>query len=291
MSSNPDKISQRNARSSSVSTVIGISLVLFMLGSLGMILLTGKRLSEYVKENLQIQVFLKDSIADSEALAFKASILEKNWVKKADYITKVEAAQHLKAELGPDFVNFLPYNPLSPSFDVYLKAEFANPADIERAARVLRSYPQVDEVKFSPDLISQVNQNINRIALILLGFSALLLLISIALINNTIRLAIYSKRFLIKTMQLVGATPSFIRRPFLIRGTMQGIYAAFIAMGLISGLIYMINQELPDFFLLQDAILYAQLFGGVVFTGIIIAWISTFLAVRKYIRLKSDEVF
>lgn len=291
MAYQPEKISQRSVRSSSVSTVIGISLVLFMMGSLGLILLNAKKLSEYVKENIQLQVFLKDSINDTEALGFKAELESKNFVKKADFITKAMAAQHLQEELGEDFISFLGYNPLSSSIDVSLRAEFANSANVEQAARNLRAHPYVSEVLYSQDLIAQVNQNTNRIALIMLGFSVLLLLISIALINNTIRLAIYSKRFLIKTMQLVGATPSFIRRPFLLRGTLQGLYASFIAMALIAGLIYMISQELPEFFQLQDITLYGQLFGGVALTGIIIAWISTYLAVRKYVRLKSDEVY
>ncbi|MES2628570.1 MAG: ABC transporter permease [Bacteroidota bacterium] len=284
-------MTRRSVRSSSVSTVIGISLVLFMLGTLGLILLNAKKVSEYVRENIQFQVFLKDSVSDSEALMFKAELESKNFVRKVDFITKEQAAQHLQDDLGEDFISFLGYNPLQSSLDVFPKADFATPADMEKAARNLRNHPLVNEVQFSQDLISKISENTRIIAIVMLGFSALLLLISIALINNTIRLAIYSKRFLIKTMQLVGATPSFVRRPFLIRGTLQGLYAAFIAMALICALIYGISQQLPDVFRVQDTVLYAEVFGGVALMGIIIAWISTFMAVRKYVRLRSDEVY
>lgn len=291
MSSQPDKIARRNVRTSSISTVIGISLVLFMLGTLGLILLNAQKVSEYVKENVQIQVYLYDTIPDSEALAFKAEVTGLNYVKDVKYTGKAEAAQKLQEDLGEDFLTFLGYNPLSPSIDIHLKAEFVTIANVEKAIRNLRSNPMVADVVYNKEQIQQINANAELIALIMLAFSGLLLLISIALINNTIRLAIYSKRFVIKTMQLVGATPSFIRRPFLITGTLQGLYAAFIAMALISGLVYVGRELLPDFFNIQDLILFAEVFGGVILMGIAIAWISTFMAVRKYIRLKSDEVF
>jgi len=288
---NAENISRKSTRSSAVSTVIGISLVLFMLGSLGLILLNAKKLSEYVRENVQLQVFLKETVSDSTALAFEAELNEKNFTRQTVFVNKKMAADKLQEELGEDFVDFLGFNPLSSSIDVFMKAEYASPARVEQLARNLRSHYLVEEVVYSPDLVAQLNQNINRIALIMLGFSALLLLISIALINNTIRLSIYSKRFVIKTMQLVGATPGFIRRPFLVNGMLQGILAAFIALLLIGGLIYLVSSEIPDFFMMQDIVIYSQLFGGVVVMGIIISWISTYLAVRKYIRLKTDEVY
>ena len=288
---NAENISRKSTRSSAVSTVIGISLVLFMLGSLGLILLNAKKLSEYVRENVQLQVFLKETVSDSTALAFEAELNEKNFTRQTVFVNKKMAADKLQEELGEDFVDFLGFNPLSSSIDVFMKAEYASPARVEQLARNLRSHYLVEEVVYSPDLVVQLNQNINRIALIMLGFSALLLLISIALINNTIRLSIYSKRFVIKTMQLVGATPGFIRRPFLVNGMLQGILAAFIALLLIAGLIYLVSSEIPDFFMMQDIVIYSQLFGGVVVMGIIISWISTYLAVRKYIRLKTDEVY
>ncbi len=286
-----ENISRKNTRSSAVSTVIGIALVLFMLGSLGLILLNAKKLSEYVRENVQLQVFFKEAVSDSSAIAFQQELNDKNFTRTTVFVSKTQAAEKLQQELGEDFVDFLGYNPLSSGIDLTLNAEYASPAKVEQLARNLRGHYLVEEVVYSPDLVAQLNQNINRIALIMLGFSALLLIISIALLNNTIRLSIYSKRFVIKTMQLVGATPGFIRRPFLFKGMLQGILAAIIALALIAGLIYFVSSEIPEFFVMQDVVIYAQLFGGVVVMGIIISWISTYLAVRKYIRLKSDEVY
>ncbi len=291
MAVSTENSSKHNSRSSAISTVIGISLVLFMLGSLGLILLNAKNLSEYVKENVQVQIYLKETVVDSDALALKANLDDKNFTKESRFVNKAMAAEKLQEELGEDFVNFLGYNPLSSSIDLFVKAKFASPAKLEQLARNLRNHPLVADVVYSPDLVAQLNKNINNIALVMLGFSALLLLISIALINNTIRLSIYSKRFVIKTMQLVGATSGFIRRPFIWQGMLQGLCASFIALLLIAGLVYVVSNEIPDFFRLQDAVIYAQVFGGVVLMGIIISWISTYLAVRKYIRLKSDEVY
>lgn len=291
MGYNPEKISQQGARTSSISTVIGISLVLFMLGTLGLILLNAQKLSDYVKENMRLHVFFHQDVPDSTALQVQGALNQKNYTRMTEFITREQAAREMEKELGEDFISILDYNPLSSSVNLYLKATYSDSASVGRIVAELRDLPEVKEVDYRPDMMNQVNTNIRKISLVMLAFSSLLLVISIALINNTIRLAIYSKRFLIKTMQLVGATPGFIRRPFLWQGTLQGLYAAVIALLLIAGLLYLLYREVPDLVRFQDFRIYAQLFGGVVVLGVIIAWISTYLAVRKYIRLKSEDVY
>jgi cell division transport system permease protein len=291
MASVNEKYARRKAQSSYFSTVISISLVLFMLGALGLIVLHAKKLSDYVKENIGFSIILKENVKEVDIVQLQKTLDAANYVKSTEYITKEKAAESLKKDLGEDFVSFLGYNPLLASIEVRLKADYANNDSIAWIERELLANTKVKEVIYQKSLISMVNENIKKISLVMLGFSALLLLISIALINNTIRLSIYSKRFLIKSMQLVGATKGFIRRPFVIKGIMQGIYAGIIAVALLVGLLYFAQREIPELLYLQDEQLIAILFGFVILLGILISWFSTFLAVRKYLRLKTDDLY
>jgi cell division transport system permease protein len=291
MASVNEKYARRKAQSSYFSTVISISLVLFMLGTLGLIVLHAQKLSDYVKENIGFSVILKENVKEVDIVQLQKTLDAANYVKSTEYITKEKAAESLKNDLGEDFISFLGYNPLLASIEVRLKADFANNDSIAWIERDLLSNTKVKEVIYQKSLISMVNENIKKISLVMLGFSALLLLISIALINNTIRLSIYSKRFLIKSMQLVGATKGFIRRPFVIKGIMQGIYAGIISVALLVGLLYLAQREIPELLFLQDEQLIAILFGFVILLGILISWFSTFLAVRKYLRLKTDDLY
>jgi cell division transport system permease protein len=291
MASGTEKYARRRAQSSYFSTVISISLVLFMLGTLGLIVLHAQKLSDYVKENIGFSVILKENVKEVDIVQLQKTLDAANYVKSTEYITKEKAAESLKNDLGEDFISFLGYNPLLASIEVRLKADFANNDSIAWIERDLLSNTKVKEVIYQKSLISMVNENIKKISLVMLGFSALLLLISIALINNTIRLSIYSKRFLIKSMQLVGATKGFIRRPFVIKGIMQGIYAGIISVALLVGLLYLAQREIPELLFLQDEQLIAILFGFVILLGILISWFSTFLAVRKYLRLKTDDLY
>lgn len=285
------KSKKRSSKTGGVSTVVGITLVLFMLGTLSLVLMNAKKLSDYVKENIQFQVFLKEDVKEADLTRVQKSFDSKSYVKSTTYINKEEAAANLQKELGEDFVSFLGYNPLLNSIDVNLKAEYANPDSIAWIEQELLANNKVKEVVYSPDLIQKINQNIERISLVILGFSALLLIIAIALINNTIRLAIYSKRFLIKTMQLVGAKHSFIRRPFATKALGQGILAGVFATMLIVAVIYLVQNEIPEFFELQDAETFGKIFLVVIALGISISWFSTALAVRRYVRLDNDKLY
>jgi cell division transport system permease protein len=289
--SEDQKISKRKLRSSYLSTIISISLVLFMLGLLGMIVLNSKKLSDYVKENIEITVFLKDNLKDPEIEQLKKSLDAKPSIKTTEFITKELAAKRLKDDLGEDFVSFLGYNPLLPSIDIRLHAAYANPDSLRKIERILSQDRMVKEVYYQKSLVNLVNDNLKSIGLVIIIFSGLLALIAVALINNTIRLSLYSKRFLIKSMQLVGATQSFIRRPFVNKGILHGLYGALVANVLLSGVMYLAQQQLPELFDIQDIKLIATLFMAVATTGIIISWISTSFAVRKYLRLKMDDLY
>ena len=290
-SSNTEKYTKRSVRSSYLSTVISVSLVLFMLGLLGLTILYANKLSIYVKENIGFTVILKEDVKPADITQFQKSLDASRYVKSTNFITKEEAAKTLQEDLGEDFVEFLGYNPLLSSIDVHLKADYANADSISNIEAALLKNEEVKEVYYQKSLVDLVNKNVKTIGLILLVFSSLLMIICIALINNSIRLSIYSKRFLIKTMQLVGATQGFIRKPFIFRGIKHGIYGAFIAILLLSGVIYLMQKQIPELIELQDIDLFVTLFAFVILLGVFITFVSTWLAVRKYVRLKTDDLY
>lgn len=274
-----------------VSTIISISLVLFMLGLLGLIVLNAKQISDHVKQNIGFSLFLDEEISSTEVEKIKSSLSSKPYTNRLEYIDKDQAAEMLKEDLGEDFVDFLGYNPLTGSIDVYLNSAYAEADSIKWIEKELKAYNKVKEVSYQKDLISEVNNNIQKIGIVLFGFTILLLIVVIALINNTIRLAIYSKRFLIKTMQLVGATGGFIRRPFVARGVLNGILSAIIAIILLLGVLYWVSKNIPELMELQNFNVYVILFSSVIVLGILISWISTSLAVRKFLRMQSGDLY
>lgn len=291
MAASPDKYARKRARSSAISTVIGIALVLFMLGILSVLVLNAQKLSTYVKENIQVQIFLDDGIKEADILRLKKEIDAETYTLSTDYVSKEDAAEQLSKELGEDFVSFLGHNPLQASIDLRLNAAYAEPDSVEKIVEGIENKSMVSEVVYSPNLIRQIDENVNKIGLILLGFSAILLLIAIALINNTIRLTIFSKRYIIRSMQLVGATGGFIQRPFILAGILQGIYASFIAILLILGVMYAVRHEIPQFFEFNDLIMFVKLFGLVALLGIIISGLSTIFAVRRYLRRDARKIY
>jgi len=291
MATSPDKYAKKRARSSAISTVIGIALVLFMLGILSVLVLNAQKLSNYVKENIQVQVFLDEVVKEADILRLKKEIDAEIFTNSTTYVSKEEAAKELSEDLGEDFISFLGYNPLQAAIDLRLNADFAHPDSIQAIVEGIENREAVAEVVYSPNLIRQINQNVNKIGLVLLGFSALLLLIAIALINNTIRLTIYSKRFIIRSMQLVGATRGFIQRPFILSGILQGLYASFLAILLILGVLYAVRMEIPEFFEFNDLLMFVKLFGLVALLGIIISGLSTLFAVRRYLRMDARKIY
>jgi cell division transport system permease protein len=284
---------KRRSGSSGISIVIGISLVLFMLGLLGLIILNAKKLSDYAKENIGFSIYLNKNVKEVDIIQIQKSLDAEVYVKSTEYINEQQAAEIMQQSLGAeeDFLAFLEYNPLLASIEVKLNAAYAHPDSLNKFEAELLQNPKIHEVDIRKDLAVLINENVQQISLIILGFSALLLIIAIALINNTIRLAIYSKRFLIKTMQLVGATPGFITRPFVVRGVLNGLVSAVIAIALLAGVMYAIRQNLPDLVEIQNLQMYASLVSIVILLGIFISWISTSMAVRKYLRTETDKLY
>lgn len=286
-----DKIIGRRLISSYISTMVSITLVLFVLGLLGLIVLHAQKLSDHVRESIAVSVFLDDEVSDGEVTRLQRSLEEKAAVNTTRYISREEAAEDLMEELGEDFVAFLGYNPLSPSITIHLKASYANPDSLALFEEEIARYPHVTEVDYQQSLVHLVHENVRRIGMGLLVFSVLLLIVAFALINNTIRLSVFSKRFLIKSMQLIGATQAFIRRPFILRGTLQGVIGAAFAIALLIITLFAAKRQIPELALFYDAQMLAILFAGVLLVGAIISYVSTFFAVRKYLKLKTDFLY
>jgi len=286
----PEEKSRKKIQSSSVTTVISVSLVLFLLGILGILIISAKKISNHLKENIGFHVYLNDNVKDEEVESLHNFLEASSFVKSSRYLSQDSAAAMYKKDVGEDFVQFIGYNPLPASMEVQLKADYANPDSITWIKKQIMDFSIVKEFNYQESLVKIVNKNVNRIALVLLVFIALLLLIALALINNTIRLAIYSKRFLIKTMQLVGATGGFIRKPFLMAGIKNGILAGLIANIILFGAVYMVVNKIPDLQQVVDVKLTIYMSALVFILGIFISGISTFFAVRKYLRLSSEEL-
>jgi cell division transport system permease protein len=291
MAKKSEKVSKRKLQSSYFTTIVSISLVLFMLGLLGLLILNSKKLADHVKENIGFSIVMNPGVKEARILELKKNLDAEQFVRYAEYITPEDAAQELQKDLGEDFLGFLGFNPLLPSIDLRLSADYANMDSLKVIEKQLLENSDIKEVYYQESLVELVNQNIRRLGFIILVFSLLLLFISIALINNTIRLAVYSKRFLIRTMQLVGATRGFIRRPFLITGVMHGLLAALIASAMLAVIIYFSMREIPELLTLQDYNLFLSLFAVVIFLGVCITWVSNFSAVNKYLKAKADELY
>jgi cell division transport system permease protein len=274
-----------------ISTIFSIALVLVMLGMLGLILVHAKNLSKYVKENIVLNIIVDEGAKETDVLQFQKELDANPAVKQTQYVNKELAARNLTKDLGEDFVNFLGYNPLLSTVDVYLKADYANNKSIETLKAQIGKNPVVKEVIYQSSLIDMVNKNINAISLVILAFAAILLLISIALINNTIRLAIYTQRFLIKSMQLVGATRNFIRRPFVLIAALHGLIAAIIAIIILLGVLFYAQREIPEIVILRNYTEFGFVLLFLVGVGVFITAISTSFAVSKYLRLKIYDLY
>lgn len=285
------KATRRKLRSSYFTTTISISLVLFLLGIIGLLMLNANRLSTYVKENLGLTVMLTDDARDAEVKKIEKSLAASAMVKSVTYLNKDDAAKQLEAELGEDFVSFIGYNPLLSSIEVKLYAEYANPEGMNIVERMIKDFPEVKEVHYQKDMVNLIHENVNKISLVLLAFSVLMLIVAITLINNTVRLMVYSKRFLIRTMQLVGATNAFIRRPFVGSSILQGIAGALIANLLLAAIIYLSARELSGVIGFENIYVVVVLFAIVFAIGIVITLISTTASVNRYLNVRTADLY
>ena len=291
MSKKENRTYSRRIRSSYITSIISISLVLLLLGLVGLLLINGRNIKKQVMESIGFNVILKEHVKEADIYQLQKILDARDYILSTEYITKEEAALETEQMLGEDFIRFLGYNPLPPSIRVRLHQPWANPDSVMIIEQDLMQYDSIEEVYYKKSLLYAINENIRQISLVILGFSLLLTLISVTLINNTIRLSIYSKRFIINTMQLVGATRGFIRKPFLYRGAAIGFTGSLIALSLLYVLVYLLQEEFEGVISLRDYDLMAMLALGVILVGIVINWISTFFAVNKYLNVNTDKLY
>ena len=274
--------------SSSASVVISLSLVLFIVGLLGLILINAQRLTDYVKENIGFTIMLKDGITEIQTSTFQKKLEVENFTKSVNFISKEQATEELKTDLGEDFVEFLGYSPLLSSIDVKLNADYANTDSLQQITAELMADPVVFEAYYQKDLVDKLNSNVKRLSFFLLVFCILLFFIAFVLINNTIRLSVYSKRFLIRTMRLVGATDSFIQKPFLIKGLYQGFYSSIFAVFMMIGALQLVQEYALN---IDDLKIIGIVFILIFLSGLILSLFSTFFAVKKYLQLNENELY
>lgn len=285
------KLIRKTQRTSRLSIMISMSLVLFLLGSLGVLLLQANQVSNYVKENIGISLIINPDADSTQINDILSRLSTTQYIKSFQLISKEEAAEALKKDLGEDFITFLGHNPLYPSIDIRLKAEFADEKTVASFISSIQKHPSINEVQYQPSLIESVNRNLKTITWILIIFSSLLIIVSITLINNTIRISLYARRLLIKSMLLVGATKGFILKPFLLKSIFNGFMGGLISVFLLAGLLYGISVKLPEISLIQDVQILGYVALGMIVTGIILSFVSTWFAVNKYLRYRTDNIY
>ena len=274
-----------------MSIVISMSLVLFVLGVLGFLLINANRLSSHVKQNIGFSVMIKEGVKDVDIMQLQKLIDSKAYSLESDWVTKEDAAKGLQEQLGEDFIAFLGYNPLLESIDIKLKASYANPDSLLILQQQLTKNDLIHEVFYQKDLVEKINKNIRKMSIFLLSFCILLFILSFTLINNTIRLTVYSKRFLIRTMKLVGATNKFIKGPFLSDSIYNGIYSSLVAICMLLTVFQLLQSDMPDFLNIQDFKSMGIIFACIFVAGILFTWLSTFFALKKYLRIKESELY
>ncbi len=291
MSSSFDRYQKRKLISSYFSVVISIALVLFLLGCLGLLVINAKKVADHFKEQVVMTIYLNDTAKEVEVNQLEKSLAMAEYTKSTQYVSKEEAAESMKAETGEDFMDFVGYNPLQNSIDVHLKADYVTTETLEGITEELSSKKFIEEIRYDNDLVELMNDNVKKITFWVLVISALFTLIAVLLINSSIRLAVYSKRFIIKTMQMVGATKTFIRRPFVYKSVQLGIIGAVVALLGMSIVLYYLNQTFPELELIKNPLMLFALFIGVFLMGICITWVSTFIATQRFLNLKTDQLY
>ncbi len=291
MSRSFEKFQKRRLISSYVSAVVSIGLVLFLLGFLGLILINSKKVSNHFKEQIALTIFLKDDARSIEIDQLRQTVALADYTKTAVYVSKQEAAEQHSALIGENFMEFLGDNPLKNSIDVFLLADFVTPDEIENIQNELLQNSFVESVNYDKPLIVLLNDNIKKISFWALVVSGIFLVIAIILINNSIRLSVYAKRFTIKTMQLVGATKGFIRAPFIRQSILFGTLGALVAITGLFWVLWILNKSFPELDIISDMQGHLWLALFVLGSGVIISGLSTFFATRRFLNLRSDELY
>ena len=286
-----ESFNRRRLLTSYFSVIVSITLVLFLLAFFMFLVLSTKKLANHFKEQVTGTILIKDKAKDVDITQLQKTLSVAPFVKSIKFISKEEAAETFSKDIGEDFVTFIGTNPLQNAIDLSLKAEYADPDKMQEIKRDLEQHTFVSEVVYDQSLVALIHENVNRIGFITLVFSVLFTFVSVLLINASIRLSIYSKRFIIKTMQLVGATRSFIRRPFIYTNVKLGIFSAFVAITFFSLSLFSIIKSYPDFAVLLDATVLTVVFIGVFVMGILISWGSTFFATQRFLNLNTNELY
>jgi cell division transport system permease protein len=291
MASSFETFQKRRLISSYFSVVLSISLVLFLLGLLGLLVLNSQKVGDYFKEQIPLVVFLKDTAKETEITQLKQSLALADFTKEAIYVTKEQAAEEHSATIGEDFMEYLGDNPLQNSIDVRLRANFVTTEKIESIVKELKNKEFVDDIIYDKPLIEKLTENVAKISFWVIVIAAVFLVIAVLLINSSIRLSVYSKRFTIKTMQMVGATKRFIRLPFIWRSMRLGVIGAFVAMAGMVVVIYYSDKSFPDLQLINDKMMLGALFGFVFLMGVFISWLSTYFATQRFLNLQTDDLY
>ena len=286
-----NKIMRRRLANAYLSSVISISLVLLLVGVASMLLVNAKSVSDYFKENMQVIVMMKQKVSEDDALKFRDKLENEEFIKNIDFISKEQGQQELAAQLGEDFLDVFETSPIPISLNITLDADYVSSDSLEVVSAKISESPLVEEVVYQPSLVEALNANLSRISFILAVFIGLLLFISFVLINNTVRLNVFARRFTIHTMKLVGATRSFIRAPFLVQSAFQGLFSAFVAIMILLGLLFFVRSEFVQLFEIFRLDLLLVVIGIVIISGLAICLISTWFTVNKLVSLKKDELY
>jgi cell division transport system permease protein len=291
MSSSFEKHQKRRLISSYFSVVLSIALVLFLLGILGLLVLNAKSVSDNFKEQVILTIYLEDTSKEVEIKQLEKSLAFSNYVKQTKFISKESAADFMKLEYGEDFLDDVGYNPLKNSIEVNLKADFVTARRLDSIAESTLKKNFVEDITYDKDLVSLMNSNVKRLSLWILIISGIFAGIAVLLINSSIRLSVNSKRFSIKTMQMVGATKKFIRKPFIWRSIRLGIIGSLLALIGMGVVLYYVDKSFPEFELVQNQLSIGALFGCVFLIGVLITWWSTFFATQRFLNLKTDQLY
>lgn len=291
MSSNFDKFQKRRLISSYFSVVLSVFLVLFLLGILGLFIINSKKLADDFKEKIAMTVFFKNEAKDTIIKAFDTEMKTAKFAKSFVYVSKEKAAKEHTDIIGEDFLTFLGENPLQNSFDIHLKADYVERDSIAKIETRLRKNAMVSDIVYDKQLVNLVNDNIKKVSMWILIFSGFLTVIAVLLINSSLRLSIHSNRFIIKTMQMVGATKSFIRKPFVTRSIKLGMIGAGLAILALIGVLIYLETSFPDLGILDDKLLIGLVLVGVFGLGVLITWLSTYFATQRFLNLRTDDLY
>ncbi len=291
MSSNFDKFQKRRLISSYFSVVLSVFLVLFLLGILGLFIINSKKLADDFKEKIAMTIFFKNEANDTIIKAFDTEMKTAKFAKSFVYVSKEKAAKEHTDIIGEDFLTFLGENPLQNSFDIHLKADYVERDSIAKIETLLRKNAMVSDIVYDKQLVNLVNDNIKKVSMWILIFSGFLTVIAVLLINSSLRLSIHSNRFIIKTMQMVGATKSFIRKPFVTRSIKLGMIGAGLAILALIGVLIYLETSFPDLGILDDKLLIGLVLLSVFGLGVLITWLSTYFATQRFLNLRTDDLY